>query len=146
MSMVVSGSSSEPLLSEGLPFSGTASFLPSPSMNLFTSYINLNGLDWVESLKNLNISWPEKFLKYFSLVTLEESTLSIPLDTPIQVPFLVTLPLVLAQQTLLEPFVELSSMPLEALSPEREEIPSSPLPDSPESGYFLRFGSKTTGA
>ena len=117
LSLVVSGSSSEPMLSEGLPFPGTASFLPSPSLNLFTIYVNINGLDWVESLKNLNIFWTKQFLKSFSVVTLEESSLSIPLDAPSDVVVPVSLPLVLAPQTLLELSADLSSLPLETPSP-----------------------------
>ena len=54
--MVVAGLTTEPILSEGLPFQGTASFLPSPSLNPFTSYVNHNGLDWGYSLKSLKIS------------------------------------------------------------------------------------------
>ena len=35
---------------------GITSFTLSPSINLFSSYLNLSGMDWVEKLRNMTIT------------------------------------------------------------------------------------------
>ena len=57
----------------GVPLPGISSFTLPPSINLFTNYLNVSGLYWVDGLKNLSLtSQPNVLLSPISAACIEE--------------------------------------------------------------------------